>query len=278
MILTGLLGYPISHSLSPKLHKNWFAQFEVAGDYEPFEVASEARFYAIVAKLRSNPEFAGANITIPYKRAALEIPEVAIDELACKAGGANVLYRRDGLWRLGNTDVSGISYTLTSCFSDVVSAPFRCIVLGSGGTAGAVAAALELTFCRELIVVSRNPARAQTAWSRLKLALPVSFCSESELPAARDGLPVLIVNTIPLGHSNEENLVALKVIFHYKDKGLVCYFDVIYTETPAVVFAKENGIPAVDGKRMLEMQAAQCFELWTGHRPPIMEEDCLRRR
>ena len=149
-----VLGMPIEHSLSPVLHTAAYAALGLAGwDYGRYAV-DEAGLPAFVAGL--GPEWVGLSLTMPLKRAALEVAaEVAVDTAA--VGAANTLVRRPSGWLAVNTDVAGIEESLRALG---VAAVEQAVVIGAGGTAQAALAALRRLGEFAPTVLVRDPERA----------------------------------------------------------------------------------------------------------------------
>jgi shikimate dehydrogenase len=239
-----VLGDPIDHSLSPRLHTAALAAAGIDGRYEARRV-DPAGLIEAVEELRSGG-LDGANVTMPHKRLAVRW----VDELgagAARAGSINTLVRRAGAIVGENTDIAGIQES----WGELPAGP--ALVLGGGGAAAAALIALE---GRPLFVATRRPEaavelveRTGVAADRVAWGSPVSGA--------------VVVNATPLGMSSD----GLPSALLDQASGL---FDMPYGPEPteAVKQAVALGVPVVAGLEMLVAQAALSFELWTGVRAP----------
>lgn len=245
MLKLALLGDPVAHSLSPRLHAVAMAAVGIEGSYEARKVDAAGVADAIEEIRRS--ELDGANVTMPHKRVAARLAdELAPD--AARAGSANTLLRRNGLIIGASTDVGGIRMA----WGALPDGPAH--ILGSGGAAAAALLALE---GRPLSVSARRPGAA----ARLIAKTGVE-ADHAEWTVPAQG--AVLVNATPLGMADE----TLPDGLLESASGL---FDMPYGErtTPAVKTAGALGIPVVEGVEMLVSQAALSFELWTGVMPPL---------
>ncbi len=151
----GVMGRPVGHSLSPRLHGYWLKKYGIEGSYEPLAVAPEKLEQA----LRDLPKqgYRGVNLTIPHKETALKILD-RIDAIAARIGAVNtVVVGADGKLEGRNTDAYGFSQNL-------LAAGFKphgaAVVLGAGGAARAVVAALGDMGFKEIRIVNRTTERA----------------------------------------------------------------------------------------------------------------------
>ena len=258
--LAGIMGWPVSHSRSPALHNFWLDQHGVDGAYVPLPVQPER----LAAALRALPVlgFRGCNLTIPHKQAALSIVD-RVDPLARRIGAMNtVVVMPDGSLEGSNTDVYGFRENLADCVSgwDPRSAP--AVVLGAGGAARAVVAALLKAGVREIRLVNRTLARADTIARDLGGATGV--LSIHRWDTRNDALAGagLLVNTTSLGMTGEPEL---KIDLAGLPVSAVVV-DIVYVplETALLTAARRRGHRVVDGLGMLLHQGRPGFEAWFG--------------
>ncbi len=266
--LAGVLGWPVAHSRSPRLHNFWLAQYGINGAYLPLPVRAEHFAEAVKGLVRLG--FAGANVTVPHKEAAFALCDRA-DESARKAGAANTLvFTPAGEIHGSNTDGFGFIEALRAGAPGFDPARGAAVVLGAGGSARAVVQALVAAGAPEIRLVNRTPERAE----RLAAALggPIRCLAWAEAPRALAGA-ALLVNTTMLGMKGQPplplDLAALP-------KGAPVN-DIVYVplETPLLRAARARGHPAVDGLGMLLHQARAGFRAWFGRDPEVT--DALRR-
>ena len=156
--LAGVIGWPIAHSLSPRLHGYWLDAHAVDGAYVPLAVPRED-FARVIESLRVSG-FAGVNVTVPHKEAAFAIAHV-LDETALAAGAVNLLLFRNGRIEGRNTDAGGLAASLTEALMKNALAGKDAVLLGSGGAARAAVLALAELGVREVRIVARDHARGE---------------------------------------------------------------------------------------------------------------------
>jgi len=262
----GLLGWPVSHSLSPAMQNGAFRGAGVDARYVAFAVASET-LPAALAGARALG-FGGLNVTVPHKEQALALVAEA-DPSAARAGAANTLVPVPGGWRAHNTDGEGLLRALRADLGfDPAGQP--CLLLGAGGAARGAAAALVLAGAQEILVANRNEERAEELVRDLRRRLATDVLFSVALGAApeRLGPGGLVVSATPLGLSPEGRwpweLGRLP-------SGTVAY-DLAYrpgAETSLTRQAREHGLRAASGLSMLLYQGALAFTLWTGLPAPL---------
>jgi shikimate dehydrogenase len=270
--LAGVMGWPVGHSLSPRLHGFWLRQHRIDGAYLPLAVAPERLGQA----LRALPAlgFRGVNLTIPHKEPALALVD-RTTPAAARIGAVNtVIVGQDGL--VGdNTDGYGFIASLAAGAPDWRAGAGPAVLLGAGGAARAVAIALIDAGAPELRLVNRTLARARTLAAQLADAAYERGAALTVLPwQAEDALAgaTLLVNTTSLGMAGqpplEIDLAPLPV------RALVT--DIVYNplETGLLAAARVRGHAVVDGLGMLLHQARPGFRAWFGVDPEV--GDALR--
>jgi shikimate dehydrogenase len=255
--LAGVLGWPVAHSRSPLLHGTWLERHGVDGAYLPLPVRPE-RFADSVRAL-ADLGFRGANVTIPHKEAAFAVCD-RVAPSAERAGAVNTLVFRDGRIEGSNTDGFGFAENCAQSVPGWRAAAGPAVLLGAGGAARAIAAALLDAGCPRLVLVNRTPARAE-ALAR-GLGGPVEVAERPPLAEAS-----LLVNTTSLGMAGQP---ALELDISPLPAGAVVA-DIVYVplETPLLAAARARGLPAVDGLGMLLHQARPGFEAWFGAVPAV---------
>ena len=238
MIRGAVLGSPISHSLSPALHRAAFERIGVAGSYEAIDVPSGtlSEFF-----LSNQSEFDYFSLTMPLKEEA-HLLQVTCDELSLRIGSINTLYKKEGRWLATSTDGSGF---LAALAAQGFSSFSNALVLGAGGTARAVAGALDGN-AKTLSVMGRTSTR------RDALERCVEESEFTYLPWKNDpdiNSYDLIINTTPAGAADllAENLPA-------QVSGLL--FDVIYKPWPTVLASawEDRSGKVINGKELLLWQ------------------------
>jgi shikimate dehydrogenase/3-dehydroquinate dehydratase type I len=258
MTVLGLLGHPVSHSVSQPMHEAALRRARLAGEYLPLDVP-ESLFGRRTIEVLRDLRFKGVNVTIPHKQSALDL----CDELTSSArmtGAVNTI-SFDGLKIVGeNTDLFG--------FSKLIEGKIRfrkkteALVIGAGGAARAAVHVLKLKGAAVTVAARRLP-QAQEVAERFKVkATSLEALRSSE--ARYD----VVVNCTPLGMKGmpARNPVPLNSI----RRGTVL-FDIVYnpTITPAMKAAKRRRVKAYGGLEMLVQQGAKSFRIWTGKKPEI---------
>ena len=257
--LAGIMGWPVSHSRSPALHNFWLDQHGIDGVYVPLPVRPEQ----LAQALRALPVlgFGGCNLTIPHKQMALSIVD-RVDPLVRRIGAMNtVIVAADGSLEGYNTDVYGFRENLRDCVPDWDPTAGPAVVLGAGGAARAVVAALIEAGVAEIRLVNRTIARAERIAEELATPSQVSIHPWHERHAALQDAG-LLVNTTSLGMTGEPEL---KIdLVRLPLSGVVV--DIVYVplETRLLAAARHRGHRTVDGLGMLLHQGRPGFEAWFG--------------
>jgi len=258
-----VVGHPIAHSRSPKIHGHWLKRYGIDGSYAPLDVAP-ADFGDFLKGLAAGG-FAGGNVTIPHKEAAFALAERR-DEAAAAIGAVNTLWFEEGRLVGGNTDAHGFAANLDER-APGWAANGPALVLGAGGAARAVIHALKQRGVTEIRIVNRTMERARELADRFGAGV-----SAHPLAAAVEFLPEtgLLINTTSLGMGGKGELPIDPSAM--PDAAIVT--DIVYVplETPLLAAARARGLKTVDGLGMLLHQAAPGFELWFGIRPQVTPE------
>ena len=264
----GVIGNPISHSLSPKLHGHWLRRYGIDGSYDALQVTEEA----LERTLRSLPAqgYVGVNVTLPHKVAVLQIADQLTDR-ATLIGAANTLtFKDDGRIFADNTDGYGFLENLRQGAPgwDPKSGP--AVVFGAGGAARAVIVSLIEAGVPEIILTNRTRPKAESLradfGARIRIVDWVQAGSVLSDAAT-------VVNTTSLGMKGGQEF---RVPLDGLRSGTVVT-DIVYTplRTKFLDAAAENGCVTVDGLGMLLHQGVPGFERWFGKRPEV--DDDLRR-
>jgi shikimate dehydrogenase len=254
--LAAVIGSPIRHSLSPAIYNAAFAEAGLDWVFLAFEVSADAVPGAFSGMQSLGIE--GLSVTMPCKEAAAAAVDECTD-VAARLGAVNSV-RLDGGRLVGhNTDGAGFVDSLR-LDAGVDPAGSRCVVLGAGGAARAVILALAEAGAREVVVVARNPERAERAAA---LAGPAGGVGPSESVASAD----LVVNATPIGMAGDPGLPLDPALLR---AGQVVA-DLVYhpLETPLLATARSQGATAHGGLGMLVHQAGHQFTGWTGVEAPL---------
>lgn len=266
----GLIGYPLSHSLSPTFQQAALDYYGFRVTYEKWEVAPGQISEAIT--MLKSPDCLGANVTIPHKEAI--VPHLdAIDDFARKIGAVNTVRNNGGRLEGFNTDGVGFRRALEddACFDPEGK---RVVILGAGGGARAVAATLLDAGAAEVVIFNRRYERAASlVTSLLSAGLRGAVrAAQMDRTSLRKMLAKvdLLVNTTPVGMKNgpapdqspiPDDLVPASALI----------FDLVYNPpvTRLLAIAGSKGAQTLNGLPMLVYQGAAAFELWTGEKAPL---------
>lgn len=265
--LAGVIGWPVGHSRSPRLHGYWLEKMGIDGAYLPLAVAPDDLAEAVRALPKLG--FRGVNLTIPHKEAVIPLLDT-IDPLAARIGAVNTLIiKEDGMIEGRNTDAFGFLENVRRGAPDWKPQDGPAVVIGAGGAARAVIAALTDAGVGELRLVNRSRDRAERLAQDLGGPIVVGdWNSRADL---LDGA-ALVVNTTSLGMMGQPpldlDLAALPIS--------AVVTDIVYVplETPLLAAARQRGNRIVDGLGMLLWQAVPGFTAWFGHQPEVT--DALR--
>lgn len=263
--LAGVMGWPIHHSLSPELHGFWLSKYGIDGAYVPLAVSPDN----IEAALRSLPKlgFAGTNVTVPHKEEALRIVD-HLDPIAERIGAINTIFvNEDGSLSGTNTDAIGFMENLKNGAPEWEPSKSSVVVLGAGGAARAVVAALVDAGVPEVRLVNRTLSRAQEV--SLSVGGPISVYGWGQANDCLFGAS-LVVNTTTLGMEGQPPM-QIDLAGLPSDAVVT---DIVYTPlmTPFLSQAQSLELKCVDGLGMLLHQAALGFEGWFGQKPEITDE------
>ena len=257
------MGWPISHSRSPLLHGYWLRELNIDGAYLPFAVNPENIEFA----LRSLPilGISGVNLTVPHKEFAMSVCD-HIDSIGRRIGAVNtIIVNDDGTLSGTNTDAFGFLENLRAESAWRASAG-PALVLGAGGAARAIVAALIDDGICEVRLANRTLSRAEALAADFGRA--VTTVPWDQINAAMDGTS-LLVNTSALGMTGQPDL---ELDLHdLPDTAVVN--DIVYSplDTTLLRKAKTRGNSVVDGLGMLLHQARPGFTAWFGEEPTVSD-------
>ena len=268
--ILGIIGYPISHTLSPLMHNTAIKHLGLDYIYLPFEVKKENIALAIggLKGLGIN----GINVTIPHKESVIPYLDT-LDENAKFIGAVNTIKLEDGSLKGYNTDGLGFLKSLKIDAQENTKGK-NIIILGAGGAARAIAIQMALEGAKSIIIANRTLERgkklAKYICSKLKaqsskLLKAVSLNDSSLIGYFREA--DIIINTTSVGMKNGDT--PLFPYDYISDRNLVC--DIVYKpiETKLLKEASARGARILNGLGMLVYQGSLSFKIWTGHEMPV---------
>ena len=252
-----VIGNPIEHSLSPKLHNHWFKKNNINAIYNKKQI-NEIEIKDIISELR-NERINGINVTVPFKKSIIPF----VDELSSEANNAqsvNTIYKANNKVFGHNTDISGFELAMRGKSYDIKNK--KIFILGAGGVVPSIILALKRMGVDKIILSNRTKKRAE----KLKKTFPyLEILNWGEMPEFN-----MIINATSLGLNKED-----EIKLDYNSIGSnKLFYDVIYNpkQTKFLLKAKQFGNQIENGKMMFIYQAHQAFALWHKVMPKIDEE------
>jgi shikimate dehydrogenase len=258
-LVAGVVGSPVSHSLSPLIHNAWIAALGIDAVYVPFSPPADG-FSAFAQGLRGGA-VRGLNVTLPFKEQALQLSDRPSDR-AKAAGAANVLvFEVDGSVRADNTDGLGLLAAFHTRIAGFDPAAGPIVILGAGGAAKGAVASLAEAGAPELRIVNRTLAKAEALAA---MAPPGRAFALDDAASALAGAAV-VINATSVGLAAD---AALDLPWGALPDQAVA-MDMVYGRKTAFLAAAEaRGFRTVDGLDMLIGQAIPSFEMFFGQTPP----------
>lgn len=268
----GLIGYPLSHSMSKVIQEAAFKSLGLEGTYEILETEQED-LVSRIKFLKSN-NFQGFNVTIPLK-VPITLFLSGVDSIANIAGSANTVKILPDYSLMGyNTDVYGFVEAIPEEFREQIK-DSEIAVLGAGGAARAVGVGLSILKARKIDFYVRNIINASETVTNLRANFPDIQMNCMQIESLNDlSRYKMLVNTTPIGMRSkamglspiDENIVKTM------DKSGIIY-DIVYNplKTELIKLAKKHDITTIQGLDMLIYQGAKAFEIWTGKKPDTLK-------
>ena len=252
-----VIGNPIEHSLSPKLHNHWFEKNNINAIYNKKQI-NESDIKDIISELR-NEKIDGINVTVPFKQSIIPF----VDELSAEANNAqsvNTIYKENNKVLGHNTDISGFELAIKKKSYDIKGK--KIFILGAGGVVPSIILALKKMGADKIILSNRTKKKAEKL---KKIFSNLEIVNWGEIPEFN-----MIINATSLG-LNKGDEIKLDYAGVGPNK---LFYDVIYNpkQTKFLSKAKQFGNQTENGKMMFIYQAHQAFTLWHKVMPKIDEE------
>jgi shikimate dehydrogenase len=263
----GVIGYPLTHSLSPQIHNYAFQNLHIDATYEKIEIFP-ADFDKSILRLKQS-DLSGFNVTIPFKNQVIDLLD-EVDHDATVVGAVNTVVAQGDRWLGYNTDIAGFIFPLRN-----TGRHFRkCLVLGTGGAARAVIYALGNYYVPgEIMIAGRDIKKAGDLCTHFRSYMNGTTLNHCAIDNVYERLQDfdLIVNVTPLGTFPAIESSVLPDLVNLKE-GVVVY-DLVYNpiKTKLLQDAEKAGkdVVLLNGMEMLLRQAAYSFKIWTGEEMPI---------
>ena len=260
----GIIGKPLSHSLSPLLHNFWFKKYNVSGHYSLIEIEPHEIEEAI-KKIRNN-ELLGVNVTVPYKQAVIPFLDLIIDDAKETSSVNTISKNKDGKVVGNNTDVYGLEQGFINKLNNQNLDQNKVLILGAGGVAPSVIYALSKKKITQISISNRTAKKAED----IKKKFPyVEIVDWKNIEEAAENIDI-IINATSLGL---KSLNSFEQKFERIKSNLI-YYDIIYNpeETIMIKNFKKKGAKTFNGLEMFMYQGQKSFFIWNRIKPDIDDE------
>ena len=251
-----VIGNPINHSMSPKLHNYWFKKNKIEAIYDKKKTNRE-NLQSIISEIKEK-KIAGINVTVPFKKAVIPFLDKLSNE-AQQTQSVNTIILRNDILEGHNTDIIGFERAIRDLNFDIEGK--KIFILGAGGVVPSIILALIKMKVSEINISNRTKQKAEDLKSHFKI---LNIIDWGNLPNFD-----VIINATSLGLNNEVINLNFSEIGDNK-----LFYDVIYnpSETSFLKEGKKLGNLSVNGKLMFIHQALEAFKLWHGFEPKINDE------
>lgn len=271
----GLIGWPVSHSLSPNMHNAAFKKCNISSTYELLPI-NPSSFNKGIEDLKTK-RFLGWNVTVPYKEQMFKILD-EVDISAKNLGSVNTIVNNEGHLKGYSTDGYGLEKAILESFNVKISNS-KFIFAGTGGAARASSIDFVLKGASSIVLLNRTLSKAEKLAEELKTIQPeinIKIYSLDDLDSIKkesESSDVLIQST-SLGLHADDPMVFNPEILSKN----IHILDMIYHRTPFLEKASSQGYKVTDGSLMLLYQGVKAWEIWTGEKAPIKEmHEALRK-
>tara|TARA_B100000767_G_C19669503_1_gene494657 strand:+ start:129 stop:959 length:831 start_codon:yes stop_codon:yes gene_type:complete len=259
----GIIGKPLSHSLSPVLHNFWFEKNNLKANYSLIEIEKE-QIKDIINKIR-NKELHGINVTVPYKQEIIPYLDLVIND-AKETSSVNTIYLNNDNKIVGeNSDVYGFEQSFISKLNNKDLVEQKFFIMGAGGVAPSLIYALKKKNIKKIFISNRTLQKAE----KIKKKFPfIKIILWEKIPQEIEGMDI-IINATSLGMKNSPDF---KILIENL-KSVSVYYDVVYNplETKMLRNFKEKKIKTFNGLEMFLFQGQKSFSLWNKIIPIVDE-------
>ena len=255
----GIIGNPVSHSLSPVLHNYWFNKYNIEATYSLFNI-QEQEIETIVKKIKDK-ELSGVNVTLPYKQKIIPLVDQLVND-AKSTNSVNTIFMDEDETLIGeNTDVFGLQAAYLKEIPDIENK--KALVIGAGGVSPSIIFSLQKSKIQEVAIINRTHDKSIFLKKKFNSLKILEWNSLEQEISKFD----IIINATSLGLKNGEDFQ-----FNFNNvKDNLIYIDTIYNpmETKTLTFLKENKIKTFNGLDMFIYQGQKSFYLWNKINPEI---------
>ena len=252
-----IIGNPVEHSLSPKIHNYWFKENNINSVYK--KKLLEKNQLGDLTKNIKNGNIDGANVTVPFKQEIIPYLD-KLSDLSEKTQSVNTIYKQDNKIIGDNTDAFGFSQSLK--FNNLDLQKKDILILGAGGVVPSIICALEELLVNQIYIKNRTYEKILKLKDNFKNIIPLKWDDEINCD--------IVINATSLGLKPSDEI---NINFENMTKNVI-FYDTIYNPplTNLLKEAKKRGHKIINGKLMLLFQAQKAFKIWTGIEPEINEK------
>jgi len=260
----GIIGRPLSHSLSPLLHNIWFKKYNIKSTYSLIKIG-EDQIGEVINRIKKK-ELQGINVTIPYKQAVIPYLDLIIND-AKETSSVNTIYLNSDNKIVGeNTDVYGFDSSFIKKIKNKNLLEKNILILGAGGVTPSVVYALVKKKIKKIFISNRTTEKAKIIKKKFPFIEIILWEDIDKVSQDMD----IIINTTSLGMKNGSDFN--RIIKKFKAE--LVYYDVVYNplETPMLKNFKDQKVKTFNGLDMFLYQGQKSFYLWNNVIPEIDEE------
>ena len=254
----GIIGNPLSHSISPTIHNFWFKKYNINANYSLIKIKID-EIENIINKIKKG-ELQGINVTTPFKQAVIPYLDKVIND-ANETQSVNTIYLNQKNEIIGeNTDVYGFNEAFIKRLGKNLTEK-KVLILGAGGVAPSIIFSLAKKNIKKIFISNRTLKKAENMKSKFPFIETILWEDFIKVAENMD----IIINTTSLGMRNGNNFE--KTLENFKST--LVYYDIIYnpTETPMIKHLSKKGIKTFNGLDMLILQGQKSFFLWNNINP-----------
>jgi shikimate dehydrogenase len=260
----GIIGKPLSHSLSPTLHNFWFKKYKIKASYSLIEIEL-SEIETIIKEIR-NGKLQGINVTVPYKQAVIPYLDLIIDDAKETLSVNTINVNEEGKVVGNNTDVYGLEQGFVGKLVNQNLEKDKILILGAGGVTPSIIYALSKKGFKKIFISNRTIEKAENIKKKFSFIEILKWDNIEEEAKSMD----IIINATSLGLKGGND-------FKQDFKGLknnLIYYDIVYNpeETSMIKKLKKRGIKTFNGLEMFVYQGQKSFSLWNKHNPELNDK------
>ena len=249
-----VIGNPIEHSLSPKLHNHWIKSNNLKAVYDKKKL-DISELDNLIKEVREK-KIDGINVTVPFKNSVIPFLDKLSNE-AQKTQSVNTIHLKDGMVIGHNTDIEGFELAIKHTNYDIIGK--NVLILGAGGVSPSIIVALNNMNVKKILISNRTQSKAENLKKTFNEIEIIEWGTTPDFD--------MVINATSLGLKKNENII----LDYSKISPEKFFYDVIYNpaETNFLKSAKKNGNKTENGKKMFIFQAQASFKIWNNLEPKV---------